>query len=514
MKAESESLGVLHLEKDEEFAKLLQQRIDESALNLRIQVAGEKRDLDSILIKRSWDLILVSDGFGELGIFELLEKALQCPRCPPVIVLAGAVGEEVATECMRRGANDFVLKSNLSRLLPAIERELVRAETLVAREAFSKQQTILRLAEEAAQVGSWAFDPMEDEFIWSDSMKQLCQRPLTSSKVTLKTYLDWLIEEDREDFLNTIQESVRDNSPFTIKHRITTDNSEVKWFESRGHPYESDTLGNALVGVSIDITDHVESLLALRESKEKAEESERLKSAFLANMSHELRTPLNAIIGLSELMQEPSARKDEYLQWARVVRENGSHLLDLINDLVDSAKISSGDLKPDFSCFDLPSFLEQIRESFSVDPKVGELDGLFLEQAIEPYNRRTIYTDHRRLRQVLLNLIRNALKFTDKGSVVFGYEKVSNEKLRFYVRDTGIGIEASKQAHIFERFRQIHQNINRDFQGVGLGLSISKGLVAMLGGELAVDSKPGKGSVFSFSLPCLSIPSLEELDTQ
>ncbi|MBK1877061.1 ATP-binding response regulator [Pelagicoccus mobilis] len=516
-----DTVRILNVEDNEDDFLLLKRHLKKSSFGCELAWVDSKSAFLQAIESQNWDLIISDYSMPSLSGLHVLQALKDRSLDIPVIIMSGAVGEELAVETMRNGARDFILKNSRSRLLPAIEREVVearhRSEKQFAEQALNKQHAVLRLAEDAAQVGSWAYEPSTGQFIWSRSTKSLYQIKSRSPSISIDAFLNIFVEEDRSDFILSIQKSLTELSPFCIKHRILNDDGEVKWFESRGQPFRNKHGKNTLVGVSIDITDHVESLLELRKSKEQAEKSDRLKTAFLANISHELRTPLNAIIGLANLLQEDVTDQEESMHWAKVIFENGNHLLDLINDIVDSAKIESGEMKAEPSCFDLHSFLEQVRESFSADPKLKELEGLFLElpqidQKTPP--KRTVYTDHRRLRQVLLNLIRNAIKFTDSGRITFGYIDDDESYLHFYVRDTGIGIPGDKQEIIFERFRQIDQKFNRDFQGAGLGLSISQGLVELLGGNLSVDSQVDVGSTFSFSIPCLKIPDLSELESQ
>ena len=229
----------------------------------------------------------------------------------------------------------------------------------------------------------------------------------------------------------------------------------------------------------------------LEAARIKAEESDRLKSAFLANMSHEIRTPLNAIVGFSSLLAETDSR-NERQEYIKIVQENNELLLQLISDILDLSKIEAGTFNFVYTNVDVNETCSEIIKSMGM--KVGKGVELILE---EPFPECYIYTDKNRFTQVISNFINNALKFTQQGSITLGYEQVSHQKIKFYVRDTGMGIPEEKQKSVFERFVKL----NTFVQGTGLGLSICKSIITQMEGEIGVDSTEGAGSCFWFTLP-------------
>jgi PAS domain S-box-containing protein len=260
-----------------------------------------------------------------------------------------------------------------------------------------------------------------------------------------------------------------------------------------------------LIGVSNDISEQKRTEKELMEAKERAEESDRLKSAFLANMSHEIRSPMNAILGFSHLL------KDENLsitarQYVDMISNSGNHLLAVINDVVDISKIQANQLQILNTEFCLMEFMDELYNNFSLQIKTNENYYVALRKAIPAeYENYLIIADKLRLRQVFLNLLSNALKFTTKGYIEFGFEIVRVHEIRFFVADTGVGISQENQEVIFERFRQADDSLSRNYGGAGLGLAISRGLVELMGGKIWVESEPNKGSVFYFSLPVESL---------
>ena len=243
--------------------------------------------------------------------------------------------------------------------------------------------------------------------------------------------------------------------------------------------------------INYDITPLKETEQKLIIARDKAEELDRLKSAFLANMSHEIRTPLNAIVGFSSLLAETDSR-NERQEYIKIVQENNELLLQLISDILDLSKIEAGTFNFVYTNVDVNETCAEIIKSMSM--KVGKGIELIFE---EPFPECYIYTDKNRFTQVISNFINNALKFTQQGSITLGYEQVSHQKIKFYVRDTGMGIPEEKQKSVFERFVKL----NTFVQGTGLGLSICKSIVSQMGGEIGVDSAEGIGSCFWFTHP-------------
>jgi signal transduction histidine kinase/CheY-like chemotaxis protein len=233
-------------------------------------------------------------------------------------------------------------------------------------------------------------------------------------------------------------------------------------------------------------------------AKEKAEESDRLKSAFLANMSHEIRTPMSGIIGFLNLLNEPDLSDENKSVYINIVTQSGHRLLDTINDIIEVSKIESGSLQVNMS-------------SVNVSELVGFYNGFFRQQTTQkgleyvvnnciPSGIRYFKTDKKKLDSIISNLIKNAIKFTPSGSVEFGC-RLENQKLLFYVKDTGVGIPEDRLGSIFERFVQADLSTSRTHEGSGLGLAIVKAYVEMLGGSISVESKIGKGTNFTFWIP-------------
>ena len=259
------------------------------------------------------------------------------------------------------------------------------------------------------------------------------------------------------------------------------------------------TLDQVLVTL-VDMTQQKETERELIHAKQRAEESDRLKTAFLANLSHEIRTPMNAIVGFSELLRDNSLPDKEREDFLYYLNSSCDALSTLVDDLVDIAKIEAGQTKIlNSECF-IRSLLNELYIYFREEIRsIKSTVELSLETTIN--NQFVTITDFFRLRQILSNLISNAIKFTNQGYIRFGCNLTDPDTLTFFVKDTGIGISKDQQHLIFDQFRQLDDSISRQYGGTGLGLAISKNLVELLGGKIWLESEQGHGAVFYFTLP-------------
>ncbi|OFY07119.1 MAG: hypothetical protein A2W99_02435 [Bacteroidetes bacterium GWF2_33_16] len=251
-----------------------------------------------------------------------------------------------------------------------------------------------------------------------------------------------------------------------------------------------------------EIEEHKHTLENLRIAKNRAEESDRLKSNFLVNMSHEIRTPMNAITGFSQMLEYENLPKEKRKEYIRLVGEGCTNLTNLIDDIIDFSKIESGEVKIDKKEFNPHPMLEYLYDNYTNEIIKRGKENLILYYSNENKNSDLIInTDQEKLKQILSSLLDNAIKFTESGRIEFGFIVSGNNQIEFFVKDTGIGLEESKQSLIFERFRQVDEGTTRKYTGAGIGLSISKSLVEMLDGKIWVESTLGKGSTFIIKLP-------------
>jgi len=332
----------------------------------------------------------------------------------------------------------------------------------------------------------------------------------------LREYEKWLQNVHPDDLPKFIEGHKQVNQPPFTFDQIMRYNHPQKgqiWIraQARGIPSPEDVgqieyLNGILTDISY-IKKYEHELLELNNeltvAKDKAEESDRLKSAFLANMSHEIRTPMNAILGFANVLGRSDLSDEKRKHFMGIVKSSGNQLLHIINDIVDLSKLEAGQLKMSYANCMVCEMLKEAVEAFTNSEMLQAKPKIKLKLKIpSKCHQLNLDTDPVRLRQVVDNLITNAIKYTEKGFVEIGMNLRTNNKqneIVFYVKDSGVGIPADKFKVIFERFRQVEEN--GFHQGTGLGLSISKGIVKLLGGEIWFDSKVGKGSAFYFSVP-------------
>ena len=281
------------------------------------------------------------------------------------------------------------------------------------------------------------------------------------------------------------------------------------------------------VAVKEDITEKKQMVEDLISAKNKAEESDHLKSAFLANMSHEIRTPMNGILGFASLLKEPGLSGEEQQNHISIIEESGLRMLNIINDIIDISKIESGQMEMYISDANINQQTDYIYTFFKPE---AEAKGLQIRcRNGLPDHKATISTDSEKLYAILTNLVKNAIKYTYEGSIEFGYalQPAGNNgnisgpghaggsdgtaELAFFVKDSGIGIDRERQEAVFERFVQADISDKQAHQGAGLGLSIAKAYVAMLGGAIGVESEPGAGSTFWFTIPYKHVPNVKAI---
>jgi PAS domain S-box-containing protein len=255
---------------------------------------------------------------------------------------------------------------------------------------------------------------------------------------------------------------------------------------------------DVIISTARDVTERKVAENQLIKAKEKAEESDRLKTAFLHNISHEIRTPMNAIVGFTALLDEPGIEADSRKQFINIISQSTNQLLSIISDIVDISNIETNQVKLNISEVNINTIIKDLYDQFKITADQQKL--LFFYEVKEPDETSVVNTDKTKLVQILSNLLNNSFKFTKQGTVQFGY-CIKNNSIEFYVNDTGIGVPEDKKSKIFDRFYQIENNSSRQYSGAGLGLSICKAYVEILGGSIWVESRSGSGSSFHFTVP-------------
>ncbi len=315
--------------------------------------------------------------------------------------------------------------------------------------------------------------------------------------------INWMDITHPDDVAVDRQQSLRlldgEISSYQMEKRFIRPDGSVVWANMTLVSLPEKTHGHPLnLCLNEDITDKKNHELELIKAKEKAEESDRLKSAFLANMSHEIRTPMNGILGFAELLKEPNLSGEEQQVYIQIIQKSGERMLNIINNIVDISKIEAGQMLANVKEININELMENIYSFFNLEVEQKGVQ-LICEKKL-PIDQQIIKTDYDKLHSILTNLIKNAIKFTQHGSIEFGCEN-KREHLHFFVKDTGMGIPEDRQKAIFERFIQADISDVMARQGAGLGLSISKAYIEILGGKIWLESEEGKGSSFYFTLP-------------
>ncbi len=369
-----------------------------------------------------------------------------------------------------------------------------------------KSEKRLELAVDGAGEGLWDVDLTTGSIYFNDHFAVLLGYQYGDElKINAGNWQDITYYQDREQMKEAYNlHKTGKADAFKCEIRLLKKNEQISWFSIHGKITEchNDT-PLRITGVIQNIDGQKDFENQLKFAKHKAEESDKLKSSFLANMSHEIRTPMNAILGFTDLLIESDMNEYERGEYLSFVKKSGENLLTLINDIIDISKIESGQLQIKLSNCNLNSMLKDL---VAVGNTLINSQNKAIQLKLLPIDINEAFhinTDQLRLYQILLNLISNAIKFTEEGSVKINYTVLNDINLEISVKDTGPGISESDLKIIFDRFRQIDESTIKKHGGTGLGLSITKSLVELMNGSIEVITKPGEGAEFKVILPCL-----------
>jgi PAS domain S-box-containing protein len=397
------------------------------------------------------------------------------------------------------------LSSQNSEILKR-EGELIKSKQKV-----EKSDELYRLAIAVTNLGIWDWNIEENTVYFSKLWKAQLGYKENELEDTFSTWENLLHPDDFNEATKNINDYLKNpvgqyNSKFRIRHK---DGSYI-WISARAEAVMNKKREVVrMFGSHTDISESksFENTLKIKNieliiAKDKAEESDQLKSAFLSNMSHEIRTPMNGILGFSELLKEPNLTGETQQEYINIIEKSGQRMLNILNDILSISKIESGLMEINIQETDINEQIDFIHSFFKLEIE-GKGMRFLVKNSLEG-KEACIQSDSEKIYGILTNLVKNAIKFTKEGTIELGYQlrtEKESSKLEFYVKDKGIGIPKDRQKSIFERFLQADVSGKMAYQGAGLGLSISKAYVELLGGEIWTESEEGKGSIFYFTLP-------------
>ena len=464
--------------------------------------ADNREVFEHYLKNEEFDLVL-SD-FNILGFdgLQVIQFVKEFQPGVPVIIVTGTGSEEIAIQAMKMGASDYVIKSvsHIQGLPHAInnimELKKLNDERIKAEKALKESEQLFHNLSHISPVGIFRANT-EGNLTYVNPMCLNMTR-LNPEDISSGNFLNRIHHDDRKRIVDLWYNSITAQEPFMAEWRFLKPESSVLWVLGNAVPEVNGNVYTGYIGTLTDITDRKSAEEEIILAKEKAEECDRLKTAFLHNISHEIRTPMNAIIGFSELLESHDLTPDKRMEYSTMIIKSSNHLLGIINDIISISTIEAGQVKTNKQPLVVKDLCSVMYNKYSAKAKLQNLTFSYVTSNTP--DDFSIVTDESMLTQIIDNLVNNALKFTRKGSVVLGYEKIG-EFVQFFVADTGIGIPKTLHEEIFKRFRQVDTGYTRQYGGSGLGLSISKAYVELLGGSMRLESEMGKGSTFYFTLP-------------
>ncbi len=383
------------------------------------------------------------------------------------------------------------------------------SKEVLARKAVENSEKNLNLALDSANIGFWNHDFATGRTVLSETLTSEWGIDPDTYDNTLSAAMNAIHPGDRKRVEDAIQRAITDRTPYSVEYRVVRPNGEIIWILAKGKVFYGETGQPVrITGVAMNISERKELQLSLEKSKEAAEAASIAKSGFLANMSHEIRTPLGVMMGFADLALNHDGLPPDIENYLRAIARNGQMLTTMIGEILDLSKIEASRMEIETVRFDLPNLLYEIVSSLSVRAAEKSVT-LSLESPKEL--PQFVMSDPLRLRQILVNLVGNSIKFTEKGEVSVVVKILEREgvktRVQFLVHDTGIGMSLEQTKNLFQPFVQADSTMTRKYGGTGLGLALSQQLAKVMGGAVKLEkSEPHVGSTFSFTIP-LTTPS-------
>ncbi len=448
--------------------------------------------------------IIVSD--YQMPYFDGL-SALEIARVKipltPFIVHTGSQNEDTAVACMKAGATDYVLKERIKRLGPAVKQALENKKEKIEKiriqnELKESENRFRRLAENADDlIYRYEFLPERRFAYVSPSAYRITGYTPGEHYADPDLGFKLVHPDDREILQKLSEPGSKQGESITL--RWVKKDGSVIWTEQKNVIIrDNEGRVTAIEGIARDISQRKETEEKLEKALKKAEESDRLKTAFLNNLSHEIRTPLNSIMGFSNLLADGDFNEESLSQYVGIINKSGKKLLHIINDIISISSIETGQEELNEDVADLKKSLDELYDEY-IDEIDEQKIKFYLQCSLDSSEAKVI-CDWYKLEHALGCLLDNAIRFTEKGEIRLECSR-KDDRLWFRVIDTGQGIDPEHHAIIFDSFRQVTPAKDRVVEGTGLGLSIAKSYIEMMGGEISLDSEPGRGSTFSFYIP-------------